>query len=116
MIKQGYKVVNINLQSALGLYGKILYRVGESVTPRKGCGPLTVFKSIEGAVRFKRQMIPPLRIFKCFYIPSAASAVWVKGGSVYDYLPLEDLIKNNSDILLPDSVDLADEVILTEEL
>ncbi len=113
MIKTGYKVVQESLQSVISKDWAVFYKVGRSVTPQRGCGPLTVFKCIEGAVHFRRRMILPLRIFKCFYIQSADLGVW---GIGHRHLPLIELEQTNNDCILLGSVDLADEVILTEEL
>ncbi|MDI6785096.1 MAG: hypothetical protein QMD92_00145 [bacterium] len=119
MIKVGYKVVESSLRSPimLGRRGAVEYKVNESVHPNKGCGPLTVFKEKQAAEHFRNGLILPLRIFKCFYIPSKAKEVWyIVDAQIVSTTSLEELISINFNILAPGSVDLAKEVILAEEI
>ena len=120
MIKMGYKVVNRNLRSAtVANEGAVIYKVDESVHPKIGCGPLTVFKDKFAAVHFTTHLINSPKIFKCFYIPSYAQEVWYLFDSYQENkirVPLWALIANNYDCIIPNSVDLACEVVLVGEV
>ena len=120
MIKMGYKVVNRNLRSAtVANEGAVIYKVNESVYPKIGCGPLTVFKDKFAAAHFTTHLLFPSKIFRCFYIPSYAQEVWYLFDSYREdkiRVSLWALMADNYDCLIPNSVDLACEVVLVEEV
>lgn len=116
MIKKGYKVTDSELRSAIraSTYGSVLYRFESPIRPHQGCGPLTVFKTYEAARKFKTLAAgEAARIFVCYYIPSISNHVWTDP----DFpMSIEDLCDSNKVSIIPDSVDLADELILGEEV
>jgi len=115
MIKKGYKVLNVDLFSIIRSFpneGGVQYSQVHSAIPQDRYGPLTVFKTLEGAVHFKNNVAGEGRIFKCYYIPSLQDTVWSPSLTV----SLENLEELNFSCVIPGSVDLADEVILGEEL
>lgn len=117
MIKKGYKVVNYDGSSLIYINAAVIYEIDRSTFPKKDCGPLTVFTNLKAAIYFKNRMLPPIRIFSCYYIRSQHEEVWYPCTySLTQRVSLERLLQQNHSCILPNSVDLADEVILTEEL
>jgi hypothetical protein len=75
--KKGWKVLGKNRQSCTHPYRShisfVVYPKGEAAFPRKGCGPLAVFKTRRDARRFK---ILGEKIVKCLYIQSKHALLW----------------------------------------
>lgn len=115
MIKKGYKVTSSQLTSVIQLsVGTTLYSRDESATPKLGCGPLTVFKNLEAAMYFKRAVAGRgVRIFTCYYLPTLISFVWINKRNL---VSIGLLYEQNTISILPNSVDLAHELILGEEV
>ena len=55
--------------------GGVEYRIGKRVVPQKGCGPLTIFKTVKEAVGFNRDRIHG-RLLLCRYQPSRGRYIW----------------------------------------
>jgi len=118
MLKRGYKVTSQNKRSVIRFIDEpsspgVGYSRESSTLPKFGCGPLTVFKTLEGAVKFRSRVTGDYRLFSCYYIPSSDQEVW---SFDQPHQSLYRLMISNLDCIIPGTVDLADEVILGEEL
>lgn len=114
--KRGYKVLetygNLTPRSLFrGIWeGGVGYPLNEIVHPRKGCGPLTLFKNLKGADYLLSHCQSPAkpRIFPCEYFPSKERSVW---SSTFKVL-IRKLESRNSTILQKGSTVLADAIIV----
>ena len=106
-IKTGYKIICLNMASFSRpfTYGGIEYKLNQKVYPRKGCGPLCVFDTLEDVKNFSDFFIydNAVRIFKCKYEESEEDKIW----DYFHEISLSDL---------PYGTKLADWVELTEEI
>lgn len=62
------------------LEGGCEYKVGQWIQPKKGCGPLCVFRIRQDATFFAGSVC---LIKKCLYVESEESAVWYKYSLFY---------------------------------
>ena len=77
-ILEGYKVVRPDLgwlQSAITWFGRVEY--GQFWTqPKGGHGPLCVFEDLAEAQDFACLYLCFYEIYRCWYVPSAQTAIW----------------------------------------
>lgn len=114
--KRGYKVLETSDGILRSLYrhpkrdAGIYFSLNEVIKPRTGCGPITVLKNLKAAKFLVSRAGIPIapKIFPCEYLPSRESWVWDPQSKSH----LEELERRNTDILLPGSTALAQEVIL----
>jgi hypothetical protein len=91
-LKFGWKVVlNINgrLKSVCRFFhSSVEYKLYQAVEPKRGYGPLCVFRTRRQARRFKKETHEDfVRIYRCVYWPSSKNQVW----NQYGYRPIGDL-------------------------
>ena len=75
-MKKGYKVVRKRtlLSYIINGIGDVLrYKVNKWIKPRKGCGPICIFNTIEDAKKFKRDNHT---IYECLYERSPEHRVY----------------------------------------
>src|ERR1700722_11025225 len=77
--KSGFKVVAQNadgewVSALVGGLGNAVYAVGAVTTARAKCGPLCVFSTPKGAIKFMQAF--GCAIFTCEYKPSRRRTVW----------------------------------------
>lgn len=86
-MKRGWKVLrrtDSGLCSINYSPGMVTYRPGHRTMPRRGCGPLAVFRAYEAAASFRRSLTAGRAggdyvIFRCSYTPwplSKPQALW----------------------------------------
>lgn len=76
---KGYKVVEIingKLYSFMPFPCRLTYEIGKWTKPKKSCGPLAVFSSLEWAVDFLHDL-DGHTIYECEYKPSEDKCLWV---------------------------------------
>ena len=113
MEKIGYKVVRV-VDGELHSYiiirqPSVTYEVGKTKRPRKGCGPLCIFRDAHTAKVFADAIEDTrwptgYRVYKCSYKKSRATQVYIPSHVVRDM------------DLLPKGTILASEVTLIEEV
>lgn len=94
--KVGYKVVRGNncMSACLFVKAQTRYFRSRPTYPKKGCGPLCVFTSLEDALNFASL---PHHIYLCYYKPSRGTYIWwrtLEGDK--DWLPLSSLSKGKA--------------------
>ena len=113
MIKIGWKCLKVDsrgeMVSAIHVPG-VVYPLHEVTRPRRGCGPLTVFKTLKVAEHFGEYF--GLNVRKVAYSPLKGKARWYKAyGCASITVP-----PSFHSILIPDPnlVDPAEEVVRLE--
>jgi hypothetical protein len=81
MYKLGWKVVSGSSEDGYrsctaDMIGTVVYRFDKWTKPKKGSGPLLVFKIEGAAMRFGFAC----KIFPCLYVPSKVNKMWYPNG------------------------------------
>ena len=77
-VKTGYKVVYFFKSELFSIFShaEVKYILNQKVYPKKGCGPLCVFDTLENAKKSYLPFFCGFKVFKCNYKESKKKKIW----------------------------------------